>query len=64
MNLVLTLNFLELNRNSENHHAEVERAAFNPASIVPGVGFSSGKMLQSCLFSFGDTQRTRANPSQ
>ncbi len=37
---------VELNRNPENYFAEVEQAAFNPASIVPGIGFSPDKMLQ------------------
>jgi catalase len=37
---------LELNRNPENYFAEVEQAAFNPANIVPGIGFSPDKMLQ------------------
>ncbi len=50
---------LELNRNPENYHAEVEQSAFNPASIVPGIGFSPDKMLQGRLFSYGDTQRYR-----
>ena len=49
----------ELNRNPENFFAEVEQAAFNPASIVPGIGFSPDKMLQGRLFSYGDTQRYR-----
>lgn len=51
--------FLELNRNPENHFAEVEQAAFSPANIVPGVSFSPDKMLQARLFSYGDTQRYR-----
>ncbi|NLN78693.1 MAG: catalase [Armatimonadetes bacterium] len=50
---------LELNRNPENYFAEVEQAAFNPANIVPGVGFSPDKMLQGRLFSYGDAQRYR-----
>ncbi|RKE57281.1 catalase [Sphingobacterium detergens] len=50
---------LELNRNPENYFAEVEQAAFNPAAIVPGIGFSPDKMLQGRLFSYGDTQRYR-----
>ena len=49
----------ELNRNPENYFAEVEQAAFNPASIVPGIGFSPDKMLQGRLFSYGDAQRYR-----
>ncbi len=50
---------LELNKNPENYFAEVEQAAFNPANIVPGVGFSPDKMLQGRLFSYGDAQRYR-----
>ncbi|CAM3405100.1 catalase [Marinicrinis lubricantis] len=50
---------LELNRNPENYFAEVEQAAFSPANIVPGIGFSPDRMLQGRLFSYGDTQRYR-----
>jgi catalase len=50
---------LELNKNSENYFADVEQAAFNPANIVPGIGFSPDKMLQGRLFSYGDAQRYR-----
>ncbi|MDR3363579.1 MAG: catalase [Clostridiales Family XIII bacterium] len=50
---------LELNRNPENYFAEVEQAAFNPASIVQGLGFSPDKMLQARLFSYGDAHRHR-----
>lgn len=49
----------ELNRNPENYFAEVEQVAFNPAHIVPGIGFSPDKMLQGRLFSYGDAQRYR-----
>lgn len=56
---LMDVGVLELNRNPENYHAEVEQAAFNPASIVPGIGFSPDKMLQGRLFSYGDTQRYR-----
>lgn len=49
----------ELNRNPENYFADVEQAAFNPTSIVPGIGFSPDKMLQGRLFSYGDAQRYR-----
>ncbi|HNR30225.1 MAG TPA: catalase, partial [Candidatus Hydrogenedentes bacterium] len=45
--------------NPENYFAEVEQAAFNPANIVPGIGFSPDKMLQGRLFSYGDAQRYR-----
>jgi len=50
---------LELNRNPENYHADVEQAAFNPGNVVPGIGFSPDKMLQGRLFSYGDAQRYR-----
>ncbi|MGB7400858.1 catalase [Castellaniella sp.] len=50
---------LELNRNPENFFAEVEQAAFTPANVVPGIGFSPDRMLQARLFSYGDAQRYR-----
>ncbi|MDX3896145.1 catalase [Pusillimonas sp.] len=50
---------LELNRNPENFFAEIEQAAFTPANVVPGIGFSPDKMLQARLFSYGDAQRYR-----
>jgi len=50
---------LELDRNPENFFAEVEQSAFNPANVVPGIGFSPDKMLQARLFSYGDAQRYR-----
>jgi catalase len=37
----------------------VEQAAYSPANVVPGIGFSPDKMLQGRLFSYGDTQRYR-----
>lgn len=49
----------ELNKNPENYFADVEQAAFNPAHIVPGIGFSPDRMLQGRLFSYGDAQRYR-----
>ena len=48
-----------LNRNPENFFAETEQAAFCPASIVPGIDFSSDKLLQGRIFSYADTQRHR-----
>ncbi|MCI1721760.1 MAG: catalase [Lachnospiraceae bacterium] len=50
---------LELNRNPENYYAEVEQAAFTPAHVVPGIGFSPDKFLQGRLFVYGDAQRYR-----
>jgi catalase len=37
----------------------VEQAAFNPANVVPGIGFSPDKMLQGRLITHGDAQRYR-----
>ncbi len=49
----------ELNRNPDNYFQDVEQAAFNPANVVPGIGFSPDRMLQGRLFSYGDAQRYR-----
>ncbi len=56
---LIEVGVMELNRNPENYFAEVEQAAFNPANVVPGIGFSPDKMLQGRLFSYGDAQRYR-----
>lgn len=48
-----------LNRNPENYFAEVEQAAFCPASVVPGIELSVDKLLQGRVFSYADTQRHR-----
>lgn len=56
---LIDVGVLELNRNPENYHAEVEQSAFNPTNVAPGISFSPDKMLQGRLFSYGDTQRYR-----
>jgi catalase len=56
---LIEVGVMELNRYPDNYFAEVEQAAFSPANIVPGIGFSPDKMLQARLFSYGDTQRYR-----
>ncbi len=56
---LIEVGILELNRNPENYFAEVEQSAFNPAHVVPGIGFSPDKFLQGRLFSYGDAQRYR-----
>lgn len=50
---------LVLNKNPQNYFAEVEQAAFSPANIVPGIGFSPDKMLQARLFSYHDANLYR-----
>jgi catalase len=56
---LIEVGVLELDRNPANFFAEVEQSAFNPANVVPGIGFSPDRMLQGRLFSYGDAQRYR-----
>ena len=56
---LIEVGVLELNRNPENFFAEVEQAAFTPAHVVPGIGFSPDRFLQGRLFSYGDAARYR-----
>lgn len=56
---LIDVGIMELNKNPENYFADVEQAAFSPANVVPGIGFSPDKMLQGRLFSYGDAQRYR-----
>ena len=50
---------LTLDRNPDNHFADVEQAAFDPGHFVPGIGPSPDKMLQGRLFAYGDAHRYR-----
>ncbi|TFW31080.1 catalase [Duganella callida] len=56
---LIPVGVLELNRNPLNYHAEVEQAALSPANVVPGMGYSPDKMLQSRLFAYHDAQLYR-----
>ncbi|MGL2372451.1 catalase [Helicobacter pylori] len=56
---LMEVGIVELNKNPENYFAEVEQAAFSPANVVPGIGYSPDRMLQARLFSYGDTHRYR-----
>ncbi len=56
---LIEVGVLELNRNPENYHAEVEQLAFAPANVVPGIGHSPDKMLQARILSYTDAQRYR-----
>lgn len=56
---LIEVGIMELNRNPENYFAEVEQSAFNPASVVPGIGYSPDKMLQGRLFAYADAHRYR-----
>ena len=55
----IPVGILELNRNPDNYHADVEQAALSPANIVPGMGYSPDKMLQARLFAYHDAQLYR-----
>ncbi|MEY1422620.1 catalase [Morganella morganii] len=56
---LMDVGYFELNRNPENYFSDVEQAAFSPANVIPGIGFSPDKMLQGRLFSYGDAHRYR-----
>ena len=56
---LIEVGVMELNRNPENYFQDVEQAAFDPARIVPGIGFSPDRMLQGRLFSYRDAQMYR-----
>jgi catalase len=56
---LIEVGVMELNRNPENYHAEVEQAAFNPSALIPGIGASPDKMLQARLMSYADTHLYR-----
>ncbi len=63
---LIPVGLVELIRNPVNYHAEVEQAAFSPANVVPGMGYSPDKMLQGRLFAYHDAQlyRIGANHQQ
>ncbi|MFO7867309.1 MAG: catalase [Candidatus Aminicenantes bacterium] len=50
---------LTLTRNPTDFHTEIEQAAFEPNSFVPGTGPSPDKMLLGRLFSYADAHRAR-----
>jgi catalase len=56
---LIEVGVMELNRNPDNYFAQIEQLAVTPAAVVPGIGFSPDRMLQSRLFSYGDAQRYR-----
>jgi len=54
---------MELNRNPDNYHAQIEQSSFSPSSFVPGIGPSPDKMLQARLMSYADAHRYRVGPN-
>jgi catalase len=56
---LLDVGIMELNKIPENYFLEVEQAAFAPAHVVDGIGYSPDKMLQGRILSYPDAQRYR-----
>ena len=56
---LLDLGILELNENPANYFADVEQAAFAPAHVIDGIGFSPDRMLQGRILSYPDAHRYR-----
>ena len=50
---------LELNRNPEDYHRDVEQAAFSPGSLVPGIELSPDTLLNWRAFFYRDAQYNR-----
>jgi catalase len=59
----VTIGRMVLDRNPENHFAEVEQSAFDPSNLVPGIGLSPDKMLMGRIFSYHDTHLHRIGPN-
>jgi catalase len=55
----ITIGRMVLDRNPENHFAEVDQSGFAPARLVPGIGLSPDKMLMGRVFSYHDTHLHR-----
>jgi catalase len=55
----ITIGRMVLDRNPENHFAEVDQSGFAPSRLVPGIGLSPDKMLMGRVFSYHDTHLHR-----
>jgi len=56
---LMDVGIMELNEIPANYFADVEQAAFAPAHVVDGIGYSPDKMLQGRLLSYPDAHRYR-----
>jgi catalase len=56
---LIEVGHIELNENPRNYFRDVEQAAFAPAHVVDGIGFSPDKMLQGRILSYPDAHRYR-----
>lgn len=52
-----------VNRWPEDFHTTVEVAAFSPARIIPGIGFSPDRLLQGRIPLYDETQAHRLGPN-
>lgn len=51
-----------LDKNPDNYADQVDKLAFNPANMLPGLEFSDDKILQGRTFIYSDAQRHRLGP--
>jgi catalase len=56
---LIDVGIMELNEIPENYFRDVEQAAFAPAHVVHGIGYSFDKVLQGRILSYPDAQRYR-----
>ncbi|MHA6204047.1 catalase [Dyella soli] len=56
---LIEVGVMELDKNPDNYHAEVEQSSFSPANVVPGISHSPDKMLQFRIFAYADAARYR-----
>ena len=56
---LIDVGILELNQNPHNYFQDIEQAAFAPADIVDGIGYSPDKMPQGRLLSYSNAHRYR-----
>ena len=56
---LIEVGVMELNEIPKNYFADVEQAAFAPAHLVDGVGYSPDRMLQGRILSYPDAHRHR-----
>lgn len=59
---LLPVGQMVLNRNPDNYAEQVDKLAFNPANLLPGLEFSDDKILQGRTFIYSDAQRHRLGP--
>jgi len=60
---IIPVGKLTLNKNPDNHFAEIEQAAFSPSTMIPGIAPSADLMLQARMFSYPDAARYRVGPN-